>query len=136
MRLFRLAPLFAGDQKLTENDRLEILRGLTAEYATVKVPLPRSPKPLPFDSDGTWDQQTWNEAAQKNGPAARVGDLVEITKVSIESDKIVLEINNGPKGAGGHWYDHVQVMAPIGGGVRQQPQQNHRSGRNQYSAAI
>ncbi len=93
---------------------------MTAEYATVKVPLPRSPKPLPFDSDGTWDQQIWNDAAQKNGPAARVGDLVEITKVSIESDKIVLEINNGPKGAGGHWYDHVQVMGPVSGTIGQQ----------------
>jgi len=82
---------------------------LTSEYATVKVPLPRSPKPLPFDSDGTWDKKTWDDAAQKNGPAARIGDLVEVTKVSIESDKIVLEINNGPKGKGGHWYDHVEV---------------------------
>src|SRR5438094_737168 len=48
--------LYAADQKLTEDDRVEILRGLTAEYATVKVALPRSPKPLPFDVAGTWDK--------------------------------------------------------------------------------
>lgn len=119
---FSVPVLFAGDQKLSEDDRIEILRGLTDEYATVKVPLPRSPKPLPFDSDGTWDKQKWDDAAQKNGPAARVGDLVEITRVSIESDKIVLEINNGPKGKGGHWYDHVQVMGPVSGGVSPEQQ--------------
>jgi hypothetical protein len=75
----------------------------------VKVGLPRSPKPLPFESAGSWDKETWDEAAQKYGPAARVGDLVEITRVSIEGDKILLEINNGAKGKGGHWYDHVQI---------------------------
>ena len=73
---FYIPALYATDQKLTEEDRVEILRGLTAEYATVKVALPRSPKPLPFDVAGTWDKQKWNEAAQKYGPAARVGDLV------------------------------------------------------------
>jgi len=105
---FFIPALYATDQKLTEEDRVEILRGLTAEYATVKVALPRSPKPLPFDVAGTWDKQKWEEAAQKYGPAARVGDLVQVTHISIEGDKILLEINGGMKGQG-HWYDHVQV---------------------------
>jgi hypothetical protein len=105
---FVLPAVYADDKKLTEDDRVEILRGLTAEYATVKVGLPRSAKPLPFDSTGSFDKLKWDEAAQKNGAAARVGDLVEVTRVSIESDKILLEINGGMKGKG-HWYDHVQV---------------------------
>jgi hypothetical protein len=98
----------AGDKKLTEDDRIEILRGLMAEYATVKVTLPRSKDPLPFKTDGTWDKQKWSEAGQKFGPAARVGDLVQVTKIAIEGDKILLEINGGTKGKG-HWYDHVQI---------------------------
>lgn len=99
--------MYAADQKLSEDERIEILRGLSSEYATVKMTLPRSPKPLPIESDGTWDNQPWLDAG-KYGIAARAGDLVEITKVSIESDKIVLEINYGAKGKAGHWYDHVQ----------------------------
>jgi len=98
----------AAGQKLTEDDRIEILRGMMAEFATVKSSLPRSPKPLPFESTGTWDKQKWADAAQKFGPAARVGDQVQITKVTIEGDKILFEINGGMKGKG-HWYDHVQV---------------------------
>jgi len=126
---FSLPALFAGDQKLTEDDRIEILRGLTDEYATVKVALPRSVKPLPFDSTGTWDQKTWEEAAQKGGPAARVGDQVEVTRVSIESDKIVFEINNGAKGKGGHWYDHVEVgMGTSTGPISQQQGTNAPAG--------
>jgi hypothetical protein len=99
----------AADKKLTEDDRIEILRGLLSEYATVKSALPRSKEPLPFDSNGTWDKQKWSEANQKNGPAARVGDLVQITKLNIEGDKILFEINGGMKGGKGSWKDHIQV---------------------------
>jgi hypothetical protein len=117
-----LAPLAArADQKLSEDDRVEILRGLASEYATVKAFLPRSKKPLPFDASGQWDKQAWAQAGQQFGPAARVGDLVQVTHIDIESDKIILEINGGMKGAKGSWRDHVQVgmgptMSPINRG--------------------
>ena len=94
--------------KLTFEDRIELTRGLSSEYATVKVLLPRSKKPLEFDSNGTWDKKQWDEASKQMGPAARTGDMVQITKINIEDDKIVLEINGGLK-RGGHWYEHVQI---------------------------
>lgn len=108
----------AADKKLTEDDRVELLRGLMAEYATVKALLPRSPKPLPFQSTGTWDKQAWADAGQKYGAAARLGDSVQVTHVSIEDDKIVFEINGGMKGKG-HWKDHIQIGmgGPMGGGM-------------------
>ncbi len=46
-----LTPAVSG-QKLSEDDRVEILRGMLSEYATVKAFLPRSKKPLPFDASG------------------------------------------------------------------------------------
>jgi hypothetical protein len=94
--------------KLTMDDRVELMRGLMAEYATVKELLPRSKKPLSFESSGVYDKKAWAEVAKQSGPAARTGDLVQITKVDIEDDKIVLQINGGVKG-GRHWYDGVQV---------------------------
>jgi hypothetical protein len=94
--------------KLTFEDRIELTRGLSSEYATVKVLLPRSKKPLEFDSNGTWDKKQWDDAAKQTGPAARTGDMVQITKINIEDDKIILEINGGLK-RGGHWYEHVQI---------------------------
>ena len=119
---------FAADQKLTEDDRVEILRGLTAEYATVKSYLPRSKKPLPFQSNGSYDKKKWEEMGRELGPAARVGDLVQVTNVNIEGDRLLLEINHGLK-KGGRWYDHVQVG--VGGGthpVSQQDNSNAASG--------
>ncbi len=130
-----LTPAYAVDKKLTEDDRVEILRGLMAEYATVKTILPRSRKPLPFDSTGTWDKQAWAEAGKQFGPAARVGDQVQITHVSIESDKILFEINHGMKGGNGGWRDHVQIGmgGGMGGGmspVNTQQNSNAPSGTN------
>jgi hypothetical protein len=94
--------------KLTDEDRIEIIRGLTAEFATAKIMLPRSKKALPFESTGTWDKAAWAEAGKELGPAARVGDLVQITKVRIEDDKILLEINGGLKGRK-KWYERIEV---------------------------
>ena len=108
-----------GDQKkLTEDQRVELLRGLLSEYATVKAPLPRSKKPLEFNSDGTYNKQQWLDVGRQMGPAARVGDLVQITHLNIEKDNIVFEINHGLKSQGGSWKDHVSVgvnggMAPL-----------------------
>jgi hypothetical protein len=100
--------------KLTDDDKIDILRGVQSEYATVKVLLPRSKKPLPFQSDGVWNKEIWDQSMREFGPAARVGDLVQITHLDIENNKIVLEINNGTKGKG-NWRDHVQVG--MGGGT-------------------
>lgn len=125
-----LAPSAARAQKLSEDDRVEILRGLLSEYATVKAYLPRSKKPLPFDASGSYDKQYWAQAGQQFGPAARVGDLVQITHVDIEANQIILEINNGIKGKGsGSWRDHVQVgMGPTLSPINRQQNSNAPSG--------
>lgn len=93
--------------KLSFDERMEIERGLNAEFATLKVSLPHAKKPLVVRSDGTYDTRAWENAMQAAGPAARLGDEVQITRVEIESNKILLEINGGTRS--GHWYDHVQV---------------------------
>ncbi|HZU26730.1 MAG TPA: hypothetical protein VFA04_14490 [Bryobacteraceae bacterium] len=103
------APLLAGgkEARLSDDDKVEILRGLMAEYAKTKVNLPRSKKPLPFDSTGQFDYYKWKEMGKDEGPAARVGDLVQITKITFEGDKIVLELNGGIHH--GSWKDHIQI---------------------------
>lgn len=99
---------FRAQDKISPQERIALLRGIMAEYATVKTMLPRSKKPLPFQADGTWDKKLWEEIGEEMGPAARPGDLVQITKVNIENDRVVLEINGGLK-SGRKWTDRVQV---------------------------
>jgi hypothetical protein len=91
-----------------------------AEFAKSKVTLPRAKKPLVFKSDGEYDRDAWQKDLLEFGPAARVGDEIQITRVLIEEKKILLEINGGLK-TGRHWYDHVQVgmggtMGPVNRG--------------------
>jgi hypothetical protein len=99
--------LQADTKKLTQEQRRELVRGLTAEWATAKIVLPVSKKALPFDSLGGWDEEVWLNENYKNGPAARPGDMVQITKVEVGDDKIKIEINDGSKK--GSFWDHVQI---------------------------
>jgi hypothetical protein len=110
-----LVTLRGDSKKLVEDQHIELVRGLTAEWATLKAYVPRAKKPLDFDSSGAYDKDKWQEIGRELGPAGKVGDLIQVTHVSIEKDAIVLELNHGTKGTG-HWYDHVQVG--MGGSTR------------------
>jgi hypothetical protein len=119
-----LAPVAQPADKLRLEDRIELTRGLTAEYAKVKVLLPRSKKPLEFNAQaGSYDKKEWSAVAKESGPAARTGDSVQVTKVEIADDHLVLQINGGFKG-GRKWYDGVQMS---GGGARTVPVANNDS---------
>ncbi len=113
MFLLVFATLASAD-KLSFDERMEIERGLTSEFAAAKVTLPNSKKPLVVKSDGSYDKAVWAEALRDGGPSARLGDQVQVTKVTIESNRILIDINGGGRG-GGHWYDHLEVGA--GGGM-------------------
>ena len=102
-----IAAVLAAD-KLTFDQRVEIVRGMNAELAVAKVMLPRSKKPLEFHTNGQWDKEKWGEAAKTMGPAARPGDQVQITKVDIEGDRIVFQLNGGAKSKR-RWYENVEV---------------------------
>jgi hypothetical protein len=47
------------------------------------------------------------------GPAARSGDLVQVTRVGIGKDTLLLEINGGLQGKHSFW-DHVQMSGNVG----------------------
>ncbi len=103
----------ARQYKYTTEERILLTRDLTAEFATARVTLPRSKKALPVDSEGKIDQERWTDAQEKYGAAARMGDLVQITKIKFEGNRIVLEINGGFKG-GRKWYERIQIGGSTG----------------------
>ncbi|MDP9113020.1 MAG: outer membrane protein assembly factor BamE [Acidobacteriota bacterium] len=117
--------LHADSKKLTEDQRIEILRGLSSEYAKIKVVLPRSKKALEFSSDGTWVHDVWDAAFKEFGPAGRVGDLIQVTRVEIDKDRVVLDLNGGMK-SGKRFLDHVQIgmgnsTSPVTGAATNAP---------------
>lgn len=117
--LLPAAGLSAREKKLSTEERLALLRGLTAEFAKAKVLIPRSKKSLPIETSGQWDAALWEQANTEFGTAARAGEMVQITKVKIEDDRVELELNHGLK-TGPKWYERVEVgmgrgTAPISG---------------------
>jgi hypothetical protein len=119
------ARLYADSKKLTEDQRIEILRGLNSEYAKIKVPLPRSKSALEVTTSGTRDEAKWKAAEKEYGPAGRVGDFIQVTRVDIGKDRIVLDLNGGIKG-GRRFLDHVQIgmgtqTTPINGAPTNAP---------------
>ncbi len=114
-------------RKLTDEEKLTLVRGLSAEYAKVKVFLPRSKRALKMKSDGSYDKADWKETGMEFGPVARVDDLVQVTHVDVEENRIVFEIDGGfkPKGK---WYQRVEVGGGMGGsGTRPVNQDPKRS---------
>ena len=98
----------AGTAKLNELERANIVRGLVAELGTAKTMIPRSKKPLELDAKGQYDKDAWTDAMEEFGPAARLGDMVEITKVEFKENKLVIQLNHGISG-GRKWWHRVQV---------------------------
>ncbi len=92
---------------LSREEKVELIRGLTAETGVVKTFLPRSKKALEFNADGTWDQAEWKVIGREYGPVARVGDEVQITKVDLSTDKITFQINGGLN-TRGRWYERIE----------------------------
>jgi hypothetical protein len=100
------AGVIGPSDKLTDDEKIELLRGLMSEYATMKVPLARSKKPLEFFVEGTFNRKYWEDSFRALGPAARQGDQIQITKVTFQGDKLLFDINGGLT-SGQHWYDHI-----------------------------
>jgi hypothetical protein len=102
------AGVIGSSDKLTDDEKIELLRGLMSEYVTMKVPLARSKKPLEFFVEGTFQRAYWENTAKQIGYAAHVGDKVQLTKLTFQGDKILFDINGGLT-SGRHWYDNVQM---------------------------
>jgi hypothetical protein len=92
---------------LSREEKMELVRGLTAEMGVVKTFLPRSRRALEFNADGTWDQAEWKVIGREYGPVARVGEEVQVTKVDLSRDKITLQINGGLN-TRGRWYERIE----------------------------
>ncbi len=115
---FLLIPLLAAaalpgkTEKLTAEQRAALVRSLAAEFGAAKVLIPRSKKPLELLPDGRHNREEWAFAMSKFGPAARLGDLVQITKLEFKSQKLIVELNHGISG-GRRWWHRIQVAGTM-----------------------
>ena len=102
-------------EKLTKENRLELIRGLNAEIAYAKKPLPRLEKGLVLPANGRLEpgDGMLNQLVLQYGLAAKKGDRVQITDMDFRDNGIRFVLNGGAK-TKHKWYEHVSVG--MGGG--------------------
>jgi hypothetical protein len=119
-------PVVIPDRKLTGPDRVELIRGLTAELGFARKPFPMGRTGLKLDAKSgtvTPDGQQLEALMAGYGPSIKPGDRARITDVKIKDKSIIFDINGGPEKKK-KWYEHIQVSG-MGGTVQPgQPDDN------------
>jgi len=101
-------PLAASTPRITEAQKVDIIRSLIAEVGIARQPLPPDKKGVDLGASGeVLEPDKVAQDLQDHGRAAKVGDRVAITAIAFQNDKIIFSINGGPHK--NHWYDHISI---------------------------
>jgi hypothetical protein len=103
--------LWAVDLK--PKSRMDIMRGLIAEYATLKTPLPRGEKGLFVKADGQIEQENLKKEITAEGTALQPNVLIQITDIVFRDKEIAFEINGGGRKKK-KWFEHIEVGTGYG----------------------
>jgi hypothetical protein len=129
--LLAVAPGFAGDKTavstkpISIDSRFTLVRTLNAEFVFVKKPFPMGEKGLVIrNGEVSPDDRTLVSWSANKGAAARTGDKAQISNIEFRDNKIIFEINGGPKKKA-KWYQRIRVSS-MGGetAVANQPDPN------------
>lgn len=100
--------LAASQPKLTEAQRIAIIRALIAEVGIARQPLPPDKHGVVINPEGQiLNGSDVQQALLDRGDSAPRGARVAITAIEFKSDRVVFTINGGPHKT--HWYDHVHI---------------------------
>jgi hypothetical protein len=110
---------------LTEENRLQILRGVSGEFARMVTPLPAGKNGFRIKAGEPVDKNMLQRAVGSAGAAVNPGDNIQITKIEFRGRDIALDINGGGKGRRS-WRDHIGVDAtgpvmPVSSGTTNGP---------------
>ena len=113
------ASKYADRPRISNENRLQLIRLVSAEFAFTQVPLPRGEKGLTLKSDGELEPagQGLARLIATHGAAARPGDRVQISSIEFKDRSIVLEINGGPVKKR-KWYQRIQIVGTSGASVQ------------------
>jgi outer membrane protein assembly factor BamE (lipoprotein component of BamABCDE complex) len=120
----------SGQAKMDEVTRMQLIRAINAEIVYIRRPFPMGYKGLVIkDGKVTPNEHEVLDMIAMYGPAVKPGDQARITAIQFKGDdKIIFEINGGPKKKA-KWYDRIQVgsgSASTGVNPNAQPNLNAR----------
>ena len=98
----------SANDRLGDQSKIEIIRYVSGEFARVVLALPRGGEGFTYRVDKPLDTAKLHDMVRTHGAAVNGGDKVQITRLTLETKRIVFEINGG--GATHfHLRDHLQV---------------------------
>ncbi len=117
-----------SQQRMTSQTRYAVVRMLNAELVFARKPFPMGHKGLVVKADGEVAPAPGElgRLLVQHGTAARPGERVKITNVVIRDDKIIFDINGGPKKKK-KWYQRIQFSGM--GGSASAPQDTNEFSR-------
>jgi hypothetical protein len=107
-------PVKDKDSRLSDEDRLELVRYVSGEFAKAKIALPGGKKGFRVVAGRPVDQKVLVESLEKDGVALSPGDNLQITKLNFGGSEIAVEINGGGAQIKS-WRDRIKVSGGVGG---------------------
>jgi hypothetical protein len=81
--------------QVPEDNRFEILRTLIADSAASRIIMPLGPDGVQLSASGEIDDDSLRDELREEGRSIEVGDIVTITGIRFDDDKVEVELNEG-----------------------------------------
>ena len=90
-----LAFVLPAHAQILQENRFEILRTLIADSAASRIVMPLGPNGIELFEDGEINEDKLREELRLEGRSIEIGDVVTITDISFDDDKVEVELNDG-----------------------------------------
>jgi hypothetical protein len=127
-------PVKDKDSRLSDEDRLQLIRYVSGEFAKARIALPGGKKGFRVRAGEPLDQKALIASLRDNGVALSPGDDLQITKLDFGGSDIVVEINGGGNQIKS-WRDRIQISGGVGGVSRPVGTTSSSKTTNDYGAA-
>lgn len=107
-------PVKDKDSRLSDQERLDLIRYVSGEFAKARTALPGGKKGFRVRAGRPIDQSELVASLRQNGVALSPGDDVQITKLDFGGSDIIVEINGGGNQIKS-WRDRIQISGGVGG---------------------
>jgi hypothetical protein len=98
----------SSSDRLGDQSKIEIIRYVSGEFAKAVLALPRGGDAFAYRVDKPLDTARLHDMVRTHGASVNSGDKVQITRLTFEAKRIVVEINGGGS-RHFHFRDHLQV---------------------------
>ncbi len=99
--------------QINRDARFEILRTVLAEQASARIVLPFGNDGIELSDTGQVNQEKLQKSMKEDGASIQIEQVVTVTEITFDDDKIDVELDNGGKNKKSFW-DRIEVGVGAG----------------------